>query len=459
MALEIIIVKHICPSPSNLIAGAGLLGRKRGFFVLVADEIPKEDSPKIKFAKNGIVRRSKTMLGLGTAKPISATARALVRCPIGSVFDFVGHGFFQNYTRWCPQVIELEPLSDGPVRAGVTARQVTLDRGIRSESTFEITTFGPPKLLGLKGLSETFKSFYEFEEQTAASTQMVFSFELEERELFMRPFEKLIRATLQEGAQRTVENLKQLLENQHASASSPERLAQFVYVASLDLQEPLRKIEAFSDLLENAIASSNKRDIAYARQAMRSCALSARKLVDDLLTYSSTILGEQQLQILDLREEIESTLADLSESIVETKAEINVEVAATNIMADRSQFACLMQNIISNAIKYRKPGQAPKIDITAVAVGEKTIRLAIVDYGVGFKEEFAQTIFEPFKQLHNNAEYPGTGIELAICKSIADRHGWGISVKSQPGEGTSFSFTIPTLSENDAQTRKAALWH
>ena len=192
------------------------------------------------------------MLGLTTAKPISATARASVRCPIGSAFDFVGHDFFQNYTRWCPQVIELEPLSDGPVRAGVTARQITLDRGIRSESTFEITTFGPPKLLGLKGLSETFKSSYEFEEQTATSTQMVFSFELEERELFMRPFKNLIRTTLQEGAERTIETLKQLLENQNASASSPERLAQFVYVASLDLQVPLLKIEAFSGLLENA---------------------------------------------------------------------------------------------------------------------------------------------------------------------------------------------------------------
>jgi signal transduction histidine kinase len=397
------------------------------------------------------------MFNLATSRPISAKAQAVVQCPIGSAFDFVGHGFFRNYASWCPQIIELEPLSDGPVRSGVTARQVTLDQGIRNETTFEITTFGPPKFFGLKGLSESFKSLYEFEEQTAASTQMVFSFELEERGLFMRPFDQLIGSALQEGAQQVVENLTRLLENQHAGASSSERLAQFVYVASLDLQGPLRKIEAFSDLLENAIASSNKKDMAYARHAMRSCALSARKLVDDLLTYSSTILGDQQLQMLDLREEIESMLADLSESIVETKADIRVDLAAINIMADRSQIACLMQNIISNAIQYRKPGQAPKIDITAAAMGEKAVCLEIVDYGVGFKEEFAQTIFEPFKRLPNKAEYPGTGIELAICKSIADRHGWGISVKSQPGEGTSFSFMIPTLSENDAQTRKVTL--
>jgi Polyketide cyclase / dehydrase and lipid transport len=167
------------------------------------------------------------MLGLTTAKRISATARAFVRCPIGSVFDFVGHDFFQNYTRWCPQIVELEPLSDGPVRAGVTARQITLDRGIRSESTFEISTFGPPKLLGLKGLSEPFKSLYEFEEWTAASMQMAFSFEFEEWELFMRPFDTLVRATLQQGAERTVENLKQLLENQYASASISQNIRRF----------------------------------------------------------------------------------------------------------------------------------------------------------------------------------------------------------------------------------------
>ena len=399
------------------------------------------------------------MLGLGAAKPISGTAQAVVRCPIGSVFDFVGHGFFQNYARWCPQVVELEPLSDGPVREGATARQVTLDRGIRSELTFEITTFGPPKHLGLTGLSEPFNSFYEFEEESAASTKMHFSFVLEERKLFMRPFENLVRMALQEGAQLTIANLKQLVEIQHASASSPERLAQFVYVASLDLQEPLRKIEAFSDLLENAIASSNKMDIAYARQAMRSCAQSARKLVDDLLTYSSTILGEQLLQILDLREEIESTLTNLSESIIETNAEINIQIPPLTFLADRAQFACLMQNIISNAIKYRKPGQAAKIEITAVAVGGKGIRLAIVDNGVGFKEAFAHTIFEPFKRLNDKVEYPGTGIELAICKSIADRHRWGISVKSEPGEGASFFFAIPTLAEDHVQACKAgSIW-
>ena len=182
------------------------------------------------------------MLNMGIAKPISASARATVQCPIGSVFDFVGHGFFQNYMRWCPQVIELEPSSHEPLHAGMTARQVTLDHGIRSETTFEVVVSALLKLLALKGLSEPFKSFYEFEEKIDASTELSFRFVLDKRKLFMRPFDGLIRARLQEGVQRTIENIKLLLER---NASRPEQLAQFIYVASLDLKEPLHKIEAF----------------------------------------------------------------------------------------------------------------------------------------------------------------------------------------------------------------------
>ncbi|MBI1868626.1 MAG: PAS domain S-box protein [Methylocystis sp.] len=226
-----------------------------------------------------------------------------------------------------------------------------------------------------------------------------------------------------------------------------ERLAQFAYVASHDLQEPLRKIAAFSDLLENAIASSNRADITYANQVMRTSALRARELVDDLLAFSRTINDEQRLQVLDLRKEVESALADLSHSIGEAKAEISVEIPPVRIRADRSQFARLMHNLVSNAIKYRKPGHAAKVDIGAVPQEDKAVRLAIADAGIGIEEKFAHTIFEPFKRLHSKGQYPGTGIGLAICKSIVDRHGWRISVSSQPGEGATFVVTIPTLSQ------------
>jgi PAS domain S-box-containing protein len=225
-----------------------------------------------------------------------------------------------------------------------------------------------------------------------------------------------------------------------------ERLAQFAYVASHDLQEPLRKIAAFSDILEHAISSANHTDIAYANSVMRSSALRARELVDDLLTYSRTINDAQHLQELDLRQEIELALNDLSEMINEAQAKIKVEVPHVAFRADRSQFARLTHNIVSNAIKYRKPNQAPQLDIVASSPAPGAVSVAFSDNGIGFESKYGQMIFEPFKRLHPKAQYPGTGIGLAICKSIADRHGWGLSVSARPGEGATFFVTIPLLS-------------
>ncbi len=389
------------------------------------------------------------MFTSGSAKTITGEASAVVQRPLASVFDFVGHRFFENYPRWNPQVVEFEPLTSGPAKAGDKLRQVTVDHGIRTESTFEIVSFNPPRNIRIKGLSEAYEAQYKFEEQGDDATRVSFQFELPPGQIFMRPFRRVLRDSLQEGAERTVKKLKQALESAYAVETSPESLARFVYVASLDLQEPLRKIEAFSDFLDNAMASSNKSDMAYAQEAMRGYAATARKLVDDLLTYSSTILDGQRLEVIDLKEAIGSVLHELNQVIVATGSHIDVQAAPVAFLADRMQFCCLLRNILTNAIKYRKPGEGAKVQISVALQDETTASLAIVDRGVGFHEEFAQAIFEPFKRMPGRIEYPGTGIELAICKSIADRHGWGISVKSQPGEGAGFYFTVPTLVEDD----------
>jgi light-regulated signal transduction histidine kinase (bacteriophytochrome) len=332
------------------------------------------------------------------------------------------------------------------------ARQTTLDRGIRTVSTFEIQSFAPPNAICLKGLTEPFTAHYEFRRQTDESTLVKFDIEVEERRLFMRPFRQILRESLDEGARRTVENLKQALESDYAAATTSEPLARFIYVTSLDLQEPLRKIEAFSELLENALASSNKADMAYAQESVRGYAATARKLVDDLLTYSGAVMGGQRLEILDMREEIDGLLLELEGA--HEGLEICVKVPALRFQADRSQFACLIRNILGNAVKYRKAGESAKIRISSEAVENGAIRLEIADSGVGFKEEFAQAVFEPLKHIPNKTEYPGTGIELAICKSIADRHGWGIGVKAKPGEGAAFYFTIPALRDDVRMTER-----
>jgi hypothetical protein len=157
------------------------------------------------------------MLGIGAATAVMGKASAMVDCPIQSAFDYVGYGLFEHYRVWCPQVVELDVISQGPVGVGTMARQVTLDRGITTESTFRIAEFDPPKIVELEDVSDPFRSIYLLEEAGAASISLIFSFEIRELELFMRPFKKLVRAALQEGAQQTVENLKQLLEEHAAS--------------------------------------------------------------------------------------------------------------------------------------------------------------------------------------------------------------------------------------------------
>jgi hypothetical protein len=155
------------------------------------------------------------MLGLKLAAASAAVkgaASAVVPQDADAVHDFIARDFFSNYQRWSPQVVELEPRGPVPVRPGVTARQVTLDRGMRSESTFEVVQVDESRLV-LEGRSEPFRSTYQFERIAGGETALSFEFEMRELDLSMRPFAKLIRMALQEGAEQTVENLKSLLED------------------------------------------------------------------------------------------------------------------------------------------------------------------------------------------------------------------------------------------------------
>lgn len=152
------------------------------------------------------------MFGFDNA-PIVSRASIVISRPQEEVFRFIGDDFFINYPRWSPEVQELKQLSPGGVETGTRARQVRIDQGHRTESTFGVTIFKPHERICFEGISNAYRCDYELKANgSEALTRLTFTFELPKLELYMRPFEKLIRVVLQDGAERTVRNLKHLIE-------------------------------------------------------------------------------------------------------------------------------------------------------------------------------------------------------------------------------------------------------
>jgi hypothetical protein len=153
------------------------------------------------------------MFNLGSKEPLIAKARILIDCSPADIFKYVGDGFFENYPKWSPEVVELEAITDGPLKLGTVARQVRIDQGRRTETRFTIDVYEPNKRLGFAGVSDPFRCVFELRDiESGKSAELIFTFELIEIQMFMRPFEKLIRVVMQEGAERTVRNLKRLTE-------------------------------------------------------------------------------------------------------------------------------------------------------------------------------------------------------------------------------------------------------
>ena len=143
---------------------------------------------------------------------VRAEASILIRRPVENVFDFVVVKFFENYPRWSPEVVELTAATPPPVRVGTAARQVRVDQGRRTESTFRISALEDGQRVVFQGTSNPFVIVYQFNAQGGDCTRLTFAFELSRLELFMRPFEKLIRLAVQDGAERVVHNIKGLVE-------------------------------------------------------------------------------------------------------------------------------------------------------------------------------------------------------------------------------------------------------
>lgn len=231
---------------------------------------------------------------------------------------------------------------------------------------------------------------------------------------------------------------------EEALKRSNEDLERFAYVASHDLQEPLRMVASYVELLAERYRGRLDADaddfIGFALDG----AHRMQRLIADLLAFSRVTRGSGVFERVNAGAVLESVLADLRLAIEESAAEITAE-GLPEVLADPGQLAHLFQNLVSNALKFRGTA-APRVRISAEWDGERWV-FAVSDNGIGMDPQYFDRIFVIFQRLHGRDAYPGTGMGLAIAKKIVERHGGRIWVESQVGRGTTFRFTLPAIAE------------
>jgi signal transduction histidine kinase len=235
---------------------------------------------------------------------------------------------------------------------------------------------------------------------------------------------------------------KALEESIAELARSNADLQQFAYVASHDLKEPLRMVASYTQLLARRYKGKLDSDAdEFIRYAVDG-ANRMQWLINDLLAYSRVTVQDKVFEAVDCNSVLEEVLSDLRVAVEESRAVVIRDPLPT-VMADRVQLGQLFQNLIGNAIKFHGK-EAPQVYVSAERRPTEWL-FSVRDNGVGLDPEYAERIFVIFQRLHNREEYPGTGIGLAICKKIVERHGGRIWVVSQTGQGATFHFTLPII--------------
>ncbi|MEM1318512.1 MAG: PAS-domain containing protein, partial [Pseudomonadota bacterium] len=256
--------------------------------------------------------------------------------------------------------------------------------------------------------------------------------------------------TQQLKASAALERSNRLLERSNAE------LQNFAYIASHDLQEPLRKIEAFGDRLLKKHGDQLPEGGQHYLDRINDAAGRMRQLINDLLSFSRVSSKERKLEAVDLTQIAQGVVSDLQVRIEETGARIEIADLPT-IEGDPTQMRQLMQNLISNALKFVREDVTPTISLSASqntgtddnSLPLRTCQLVFSDNGIGFENRFAEQIFTIFQRLHGRSEYAGTGIGLSTCRKIVERHNGTISAQGVPGEGATFTVTLPLTQPNE----------
>lgn len=239
------------------------------------------------------------------------------------------------------------------------------------------------------------------------------------------------------------------LSNRELARSNRE-LQDFAFVASHDLQEPLRKIRAFGDRLNKKFADSLGDQGADYVARMCSAAERMSLLISDLLTYSRVFSKDAPMKVVSLQALVNEVLDDLTVLLEEVEGEVLVgELPELECAA--WQVRQLLQNLIGNALKFRQPDLRPVIRINAreISPGDQGdlfpwYEISIADNGIGFDQQHSDRIFTPFQRLHQRQDYPGTGIGLAVCRRVVERHGGSIRAEGKPGKGATFFIRLPS---------------
>lgn len=228
---------------------------------------------------------------------------------------------------------------------------------------------------------------------------------------------------------------------------SNRELEQFAFMASHDLQEPLRKIQVFGDLLADRAVTLEDHERDYLER-MRSAAGRMREMVNGLLQLSRVNTQSQPFAEVDLSQVTVEARSDLAVQIRDSGGKVIINPLPT-VTGDAPQLRQLMQNLIGNALKYRQPGVPPRVKVYAVPAAS-AVKIFVEDNGIGFEQVDAERIFQPFVRLVGRSQYEGSGMGLAICRKIIERHGGEITARSVPDQGTTFVITLPTPAPSDS---------
>ncbi|MCA8916543.1 MAG: PAS domain S-box protein [Planctomycetes bacterium] len=251
---------------------------------------------------------------------------------------------------------------------------------------------------------------------------------------------------------------KQQAQQLHAQNEELENLVnelnEFNYVASHDLQEPLRTMSTYCGLLKVDLGAELPKRAQEDISAILEASLRMQRLITDLLEYSRSGHRELKMVEVDLQEIMKRVTGDLQARIVETGGKVEYS-DLPSVVGDDMQLGRVMQNLVANGLKFRRPGVKPLVKVKGERVGDE-VSVEVTDNGIGIEGQYLDQIFMPFKRLHGIGKYEGSGIGLSVCRKIVERHGGKIQVESTPGEGSRFRLTLPAVKQATAATQSGA---